>query len=250
MAEAVGSASLSLTLEGEDDVDRAAPIGAILRGVPCPSELVFRFPSFRRRRSAVRRRARSQAQACKRRNKKTPRIASRRFSVNEDDGLLALGLFEHAIDLLVRGIAAGLARLGSLQRLVGSALSAVSSGTRGLGGSSSGISSGFRGGCILHSLLGRGTNLINRLLRHAAAGRNEGHSSNTCLQCGGDGFLHDFFPLHTGSDKKGPERLIFTASEIRGTYGLFPRISPQKLFNCKSFRARAERGGYKIGAVR
>src|SRR5690606_23260930 len=68
------------------------------------------------------------------RAKKTPRISPRRFSFIECFDLLGDGLLEHAVHLLVRSVAAGLARLSRLQSLVRSALGTISGRTRGLRG--------------------------------------------------------------------------------------------------------------------
>src|SRR5690554_6676289 len=128
---------------------------------------------------------------------KTPRIAPRRF-VCRADRLLRNGLLEHAVHLLVRSVAAGLSSLGRLQRLICGALGAVGSRTRGLSGAGSSIGSSLGSGCILHSLLGRGTDLIDGRLRDATACSDEREGSKACLNRGGDSFLHDFFPLLLG----------------------------------------------------
>ena len=153
-----------------------------------------------------------QMQKSPRRNRRGSAAFSFRTEVARSNYFDSDFLNMRSIFSLVR-IAASLAGLSSLQRLVGGALRAVSRRPGGLSGAGCRISSSLRSCGILHCLVGSCLDLVDRLLRYATAGSDEGESSNTCLQRGGDGVLHNFFPLHTGSDKKGPERLNFTASK-------------------------------------
>jgi hypothetical protein len=145
--------------------------------------------------------------------------------------LLRYRLLEHAIDLLVRRITAGLAGLGSLQSLIRCTLCAVSCRLCRLSGARGGISSSLRSSGVLDSLVCGGLDLVNRLLRNATARSEEGESGDACLQGCGDGVLHSFFPLQywVGQIRTSEKYRLL----IRGTYGLFPWISPRIPFICK-----------------
>jgi len=105
------------------------------------------------------------------------------------------------VDWLIGRIAAGLAGLRSLSSLVRGALGAVSRRLCGLGSAGSSIGSSLGGSSILHCLVGRCLDLIDGFLRNATARSNQDESNNACLQRGGDGVLHDFFPLLLGRTK-------------------------------------------------
>ena len=115
--------------------------------------------------------------------------------------LLRNRLLEHAIDLFVGGVAASLSGLSSLQRLIRGALRAIGRGLRGLSGAGSRISSSLGSGGILHCLIGSLLDFVYRLLRDATARGDKDESGNTRFKTGGDHILHNFFPLHAGSDK-------------------------------------------------
>src|SRR5688572_9332883 len=135
------------------------------------------------------------------RHKKTPRFTAAFFLSSEPNRLLRHGLLEGAIDLLVGRVATGLAGLCGLQRLVRSALRAVGSRACRSGGAGSRVRCGLRCCGVLHCLVSSGLDLIDRLLRDAAAGSDEYQGSDACLQRSGDAFLHDFFPLLLGRTK-------------------------------------------------
>src|SRR6185436_8878544 len=75
--------------------------------------------------------------------KKNAAAVPRRSLFKQPDRLLRYGLLERAIDLLVGRVAAGLAGLSGLQRLVGSALRAVSGGPRRSGSAGCGVRGGL-----------------------------------------------------------------------------------------------------------
>ena len=168
--------------------------------------------------------------------KKTPRISPRRFSFVERFDLLRDGLLEHAVHLLVRSVAARLACLSGLQSLVCSALRAVGCRAGRLSRARRRVGSSLGSSSVLHGLVGRCANLIDGRLRDATAARNEREGGKACLHCGGDRFLHDFFPL-LGRTKM-TRATNFHGLLIRRSYGLFPQISPQKSLFCKSSWAR------------
>lgn len=159
--------------------------------------------------------------------------------------LLRHRLLEHTIDLLVRSVAASLAGLSGLQSLVRGALRAVSSRARRLSSRSSRVSSSLSGSGILHRLLGSRADFVYRLLRHAAASRDESQSSKACFQRCRQRILHDFFPLLLGRIKNDQSDKILRPLNPQELW-LVPANPPQK----SNASWQTERGEYKIGSTR